>query len=242
MEARHRIFYMEVDEMKVTQKTILSRSLGILLILALVIAMIPAIPGEAASTKSKALAAYKKMLSQSTVTVVPKKVPRRWGSRTYNPAKAKNVFFSIAYIDNDSVPELILFDQATDYYGIWTYRNGKIVNLEYLINYQEPGYYNRIYGYYLKKGIFLTYHVFPDDGHDMSYYKISNGKAKEVLCRLKDKGDKSERYYCTRSNGTYKQLAKRTFYNKLKSYIGSTKFRRLCVHRNTASNRKKFVK
>ncbi len=239
---RHIIYYKEGNEMKPTQKHILSRILGHLLILALIIALIPAMPSEAASKKSKAIAAYKKMLSKSTVTVVPKTVPRRRGSKTYKPANAKNVCFTLAYINNDSVPELILVDLARDYYGIWTYKNGKVVNLKFVINFQEPGYHNTAVGFYRKKGIITEYYVNPRGGYNRTFYKISNGKAKELFSTGKDTKNAPVENYIAKSDGTYKKISKKAFNKKLKAYVGKTKFTQYYFRRNTASNRKKYLK
>ena len=128
----------------------IKRILGYLLILAMVIAMVPAMPSEAATAKSKAIAAYKKMLSKSTVTVIPKKVRCGRFTRTRQPAKSKNVRFTIAYIDKDSVPELILLDSETEFCGIWTFRNGKVENVD-IINAAYKfleGYSINVTGYY----------------------------------------------------------------------------------------------
>lgn len=232
---------MEVIEMK-TQGRI-KRILGHLLILAMVIAMVPAMPGEAASKKSKAISAYKKMLSKNTVTVIPKKI--RFGRflRTREPAKSKNVMFAIAYIDNDSVPELILLDSATEFCGIWTFRNGKVENVDIIqAAYDIPkGYGTKVTGYYKRKGIFQEVSVFPG-GYNKSFSKISNGTAEEVLFAVKDRGDTAEQYYYNGSDGASKKISKGKFNKKLKSYIGSTKLTKTVMRKNTESNRKKYLK
>ena len=236
------VFIIRRREMKPIQKNIPSRILGYLLILALIIVMIPAMPGEAATKKSKAIAAYKKMLSQSTVTVVPRTVRRRRGTKTYKPANAKNVCFTLACIDNDSIPELILVDLARDYYGIWTYRNGKVVNLKYVINFQEPGYYNKALGFYQKKGILTEYSAYPRGGYSRDYYRISNGKAIELFSICKDNKYSPVQYFIANSDGTYKNISRWAFNKKLKAYVGKTKFAQYYFFRNTASNRKKYLK
>ena len=200
--------------MKSTQKKAFSRILGLLLMITLVIAIIPAIPGEAASKKSKAIAAYKKILSQSTVAVVPKKVRSRRRIRTYAPAKAKNVRFSVAYIDNDSIPELILVDSSKGFFGIWTFKNGKMMNLDFFL-------YDNPVGFYKKKGVFKTSHK---SGND--FYKITNGKSKEILFISKDKGKSSKQYYSYNSKGRSKKISKSKF-NKKKSFFGNYLFRNI---------------
>ena len=113
---------------KVKTKNKILRALQLLLILTLVFTAIPAMPGEAASTKSKALSAYKKKLSASKVTVLPagKKVMNRNDDYvTYRYSKRAKVKFAIAYINNENVPEQILV--AKNYgYGVWAYKGGKV--------------------------------------------------------------------------------------------------------------------
>lgn len=218
-----------VSIMKSTQKKAFSRILGLLLMITLVIAIIPAIPGEAASKKSKAIAAYKKILSQSTVAVVPKKVRSRRRIRTYAPAKAKNVRYSVAYIDNDSIPELILVDSSKGFFGIWTFKNGKMMNLDFFL-------YDNPVGFYKKKGVFKTSHK---SGND--FYIITNGKSKEILFISKDKGKSSKQYYSYIPKEGSKKISKSKFNKKLRGYVSSTKLTRFKMHKNTKSNRKKYL-
>lgn len=224
-----------------TQKAAgISRILYNLLILALVIVMIPAMPGEAASRKSKALAAYKKMLSRSTVTVVPEKIRYRRRTCTYAPANAKNVMFTTAYIDNDDIPELILWDLVTDNWGIWTYRNGKVAHLYHEFNFGDHGYYSMIAGFYRKKGIFRTISIYPG-GYDEDFCKIVNGKVKDVLSISNDGKEFLEDYYCMKDKA-YTKISKGKFNKMLRTYVGSTKMSRLVMHTNTARNRSKNLK
>lgn len=62
-------------------------------------AFLPSQSAEAVSTKKKALKAYSKMLSKKTI--------KRTGHTTM---KTKDCKFAIAYIDNNSVPELIVLN------------------------------------------------------------------------------------------------------------------------------------
>ena len=215
--------------MKSTQKKTFSRILGLLLMITLVIAIIPAIPGEAASKKSKAIAAYNKTLSQRTVAVIPEKVRSRRRIRRYTPAKAQNVKFSVAYIDNDSIPELILDDPSKEYFGTWTFKNGKMKNLG-IFFFDNPA------GYYKKKGVFKVSHKYGND-----FYKITNGKSVLILSISKDKGKSSKQYYSYNSKGRSKKISKSQFNKKLRGYVGSTKLTRIIMHKNTKSNRKKYL-
>ena len=151
---------------KVKTKNKILRALQLLLILTLVFTAIPAMPGEAASTKSKALSAYKKKLSASKVTVLPpgKKVTvNYYDTVTYRYSKSAAVKFAIAYIDNDNIPELILQDNRYCY-GVWTYKSGKVRCVHWGDSLTDP------YGYYKKKGIF----------------EENSARTRPALCRVHD--------------------------------------------------------
>lgn len=224
--------------METNRKNGLWRILHFMLILALVAAMIPAVPGEAASTKSKALAAYKKKLSRSTVTVLPKGkkvIDLDDNYVTYKSSKKSNVKFALAYIDNNNVPELILQDDHYGY-GVWAYRHGKVTCVHWEDSYGAP------YGYYRKKGIYEDIVYSEGTPFTKSFYKYKSGKmtlklSKFVYCE----GEPDAEYY-TGSMLYGKEVSKSTFRKKLKSYVSSTKVTKFKMHKNTSKNRKKYLK
>ena len=100
-----------------------------------IVLIVPALNVSAVTQRQKAMAAYKKYLSQSKVYVMPKGTTYQdLGKKkdfTYNGTPGAQAKFCIANIDNDSIPELIVRTVDGHYGSVLTYRNGKIVRLEY---------------------------------------------------------------------------------------------------------------
>ena len=216
----------------------LNRVLKLLLILALVITMIPAVPGEAASTKSRALKAYRKKLSHSTVTVLPKGkrvINRNDNYVTYKSSKKKNVKFALAYIDNNNVPELILEDLNYGY-GVWAYKNGKVTCIHWGDTYDEP------YGYYRKKGIYEDRAWTTGSPFYKRFFQYKNGRLTKKLSKFVfEIGEPEAEYYiCTKPY--YTKVSKSAFRKKLKSYVGNTKVTKFKLKKNNSSNRRKYLK
>ena len=225
------------DVMQTNTKKHITAFLHYLLILAIVIAMIPAVPGEAASQKSKALSAYKKMLNKSTVTVLPKgKKVTDWNNYKavkYQGTKAKYVKFCIAYIDSDSVPELILADTNQLYYGLWTYKSGKVKCLYYDDNGAPVGYYK-------KKWIFRGESYSEGSIYYMEWFKISGVKVKSVITVVQNEVDEWGEF--TEYYVGDKEVSRSTYKKKLKSYTGGKAMTKLVMRTDTSANRKKYLK
>ena len=102
---------------------------GLLLIMSIVM-LAPAVRGLAATPKQEALKAYSRWLSNANVQVMPKNediyLLDGWTKYT-RPTPASKTLFAIAYINNDSIPELIVCNDNKEFYSVLTYRNGKIV-------------------------------------------------------------------------------------------------------------------
>lgn len=196
----------------------------LLLFLMLVFAALP-LNAQAASQKTKALKAYTKMMSKSTM---------RWGTDTYyTKVPTKNCEFAIAYIDKDSVPELIVrnyrdITHIAGYGVVYTYRNGK-VQVVSNIDIDDKFYY------YKKKGVFVTTYIL--GGTAEGYWTLSKGKA---VCRL------SKQYRMIDKKYTYfaasKKISKAKFNAALKKLVGSQKKTAVKFYKNTAAARKKYLK
>ena len=220
------------EEMKMLQK--IKRCL----LLALTIVMlVPAVSGFAVTPKQAALNAYSRWLSGSKVQVMPK------GYRDYNdgelfaPVSASNTQFAIAYINNDSIPELIVRTVDGHYGSVLTYRNGKIVRLEY-----TDEVIGMVYGYYSKTGMYLNRRKWPDSISKDSYKLMGAAGVKERFEIYTWKSGAKEMFYYDR-NGKSVTLRNHTeFRNKLLTF---TKGKALTVYkfyRNTAANRKNILK
>lgn len=226
--------------MKSTGKNKIVRALELLLILMLVFTAIPAMPGEAASTKSKAMSAYKKKLSSSKLTVLPagrKVMNRNDRYVTYRYSKRANVKFAIAYINNDNVPELILEDKTYGY-GVWAYQGGKVKCVHWGDTYNSP------YGYYRKKGIYEDIAWSEGSPFTKCFYKFKNGKMTEKLQKFVIQEGEAEAYYFQVSSSSRypKEISKAVFKKKLKSYVGSTHVTKISLKSNTSANRKKYLR
>lgn len=206
--------------------------LPLLLLCMTVILMIP-VETQAASTKAKALKAYRKLLTQSRI---------KWNDYgTY--VNSKDCFFAIAYVDNNSVPELILecytTSHAEGYGALYTYRNGK-AQLVTGLSLNGP------FRYYKKKGIFIDNYT--GSGVGQNYYtKLYKGKAYTKLGKAEEvqywNNNKVSYTYtdCT-DLSNYKQISKSTFKKRLKKLVGSSKVRTVSMKTNTKANRSRYLK
>ena len=81
---------------------------------------------QAASQKTKAMKAYASFLSKNRYL--------KWTDQpNMRTGRAKNCYFAVAYIDNNDVPELVLYTPDSYHmagYGVmYTYRNGRVVRV-----------------------------------------------------------------------------------------------------------------
>ena len=145
---------------KLNTMTWLHRWIAGALIIVLMTLMIPTMPAEA-SARSTAISKYRILLNKSRISVLPQgKMVRTCYDETarYWSSKASNVKFSLAYVDGDDVPELILNDYYYGY-GVWSYKNGSFRCLHW------SDAYDQIIGYYYKKGVLRE-----NTNHGTSYF------------------------------------------------------------------------
>lgn len=194
------------------------------------VALIP-LKAEAASQKTKALKAYNKMLSKKTI---------RWGTDSNFPlVSTKNCQFTIAYIDNDSIPELIVYNakdipHVIGYGMVYTYKSGKVKAVKN-INIDSKFYY------YSKKGVFVTSYC--QGGVTYTYFKLSKGKAAEKLQQGKAVYPPNASYqYYKISKDKRSQISKKSFTKALNNMVGKKKKTTAKFYKNTSGNRKKYLK
>lgn len=174
----------------------------------------------------KALKAYKSMLSKETM---------RWGTDDYYTAvPTKNCDFAVAYIDNDFIPELIVYNglditHAAGHGVLYTYKNGKVRVVENI-------HLDGSFSYYEKKSVFVGDYVM--GGITYHYYKMKNGKATRVL-RMGEENFRGMFYY---DDVREQEMSKKEFDNALKKLVGSSKKKNLILRENTADARKKYLK
>ncbi|MCD8018265.1 MAG: hypothetical protein LUF92_01380 [Clostridiales bacterium] len=185
--------------------------------------------------KKKALKAYKKFLSQDTI---------KW-NKTSTKVKLSKCEFLLVYLDNNSVPELIVSSGSNNLASaggevLYTYKNGKVK----YVDYAKYGFY-----YYKKKGVYYKYY----DGGQFYYYTFSKGKSKYVLNVINESvnsrdwegdGKRTYAYYkiTNSSTGAGKYILESEYKAYFKKLVGSKKAKEPKLHKNTAKNRKKYIK
>lgn len=192
----------------------------------LVFFLIPHSQSYAKTTELQALDAYKALLSGKSV---------KWGD-TNSKIPLEKCSFALAYIDNNTVPELILqnignTDHAVGYGSLYTYKNNKVVCLGSLSM-------NDTLYYYKKKGIYVDNYTGMGFSSDF-YNKLSGTKISTKLIKSKNYlADNS--IACSYSTGS-EEITKVQFKRKLKKLVGLKKKTVLRFYQNTASNRSKYL-
>lgn len=211
-------------------------------ILSLMMAMmlLPTMGAQAASAKSKAMKAYKKMLSQQTID---------WsGDGSYMPS-LNNSKFGLAYINNDGIPELVVenpnTNSASGFGRLYTWKNGKVVEIARFRNMEHVDELTDTYpfAYYKKTGIFKYCNINFGNAYE-TFLKLTGTKTKNVNLyhfALASELWKIEHYSIDKSTGT-QVITRAQFNKKLKKLVGSQKATPLKFHKNTKKNRSKCLK
>lgn len=204
----------------------LKKIINIFLCGLMVFVMNPYSQSYAKTTKLRTLDAYKVLLSGKSV---------KWGD-TDSQIPLENCSFALAYIDNNSVPELILQNlgdtsHAIGYGLLYTYKNNKVVCLGELSM-------NDTFYYYKKKGIYIDNYTGMGVSSDF-YKKLSGIKTSTKLIMRKNYlADNS--VDCSYSTGS-NEITKAQFKKKLRKLVDSKKKTALRFCKNTSSNRSKYL-
>ena len=208
--------------------------LTILLCMLSVFLAVPSYQVQAASAKKKAMKAYSKMLSKKKI--------KRDSATVY---KGKNCYFAIAYIDNNNVPELIIYNtkdssHAQGWGALYTYRKGKVK----LVCPLTLDNRNRM-GYYKKTGWFMDNGTWQGYGGD-SIQKLKNGKVLSNLIYGRSTYDNGYKVvidgYSITQNGSYMTVDATTFNRSLSYNTKNRAFKKYKFYKNTKANRKKYLK
>lgn len=211
----------------------MKRRKGYLLCLVLLLLCLLPLPAQAASKKSKALKAYRNFLSGEKVA---------WdvGVSSYK-VSASQCYFALAYVDGDSVPELIIYNDSGEvphiagYGRMFTYRGGKLKSVASLD--MNKG---RQLTYYKKKGIFTDIYV--GSGIVRTAYKrLSGASVKTEILQFKSLMSKTKGY-TQYVDGTAKSITKKAFNSARKQLIKGAKKTNAAFYSNTAANRSKYLK
>ncbi len=220
-----------MERKKVMRK--MKKLAGLMILTALFVALLLPTDAQAASASKSALKAYNRLLQKKSYTIEREK---------YNMT---NGVFSVAYIDNDSIPELLVRidwrsgNNMLSRLALFTYKNGKVKLLDTRPLGLLGGYGNK-YGYYKKKGVFFTDFAHGDYG-GRSYYKISKGKAALKLSKGIEM-QASGKSKITYENAAQKKLTKAKFNQTLKKMVGSKKATWMKMYPNTAASRARQLK
>ena len=202
------------------------------ILLAVTIAvMVPVVSGFAATPKQEALNAYNRWLSGAKAQVMPKGFDELDGE-LYTPTPASQTRFAIAYINNDSIPELIVQTSDGVYQSILTYRNGKIVRIDsshYITGLTK--------GYYSKTGVFVNLSKY----FGYKYYIMGTSGITERLGILTSVTPKEYYYYA--KNGKSISLKNHTeLRNKLMTFTKGKALTPVKYYANNAANRKNVLR
>ena len=180
--------------------------------------VVPEIQGtvnvEAASRKTKknAMNAYKKMLLKNV----------KWSNGYY--ARSKELYFTCIDINKDGVKELILYYMDSPHaYGwnrIYTYTGGRVKSL---------GQFTSV-SICTNKKYFTDSYMNAGTGREYFYQLGKNGKKIKI----------AEYTYVDQVNG--KRVSYNACMKKVKALKRGAKYSSGNYHKNTAANRKKFIK
>ena len=98
-------------------------------------------------------------------------------------AQNKETKFCFVYLDDDKIPELLIFDGDYNAAGarIYWYKSGKIKSSEYAYGYM--GNFR-----YVEKGGYFYDESFGQGAIDETYYSFKNGKIKQLIELFNDGG------------------------------------------------------
>ena len=222
------------------------RKLRTCLLLALLVSMIvPAASGYAITARQKALNAYKKLLSRYIVDIYgygrgysdyngTGDVP----DRIYCPTASSKVQFATAYINDDTIPELIVRTKVSSRQYLWaiyTYKNGRVVKVTTGGDYTEI-----LLGYYQRTGLFKRKYT---KGFTWEYHnKINGTKAYPFASKLtyRSSGKSCHKYYIF-VDGVRRDKSYSAYCSAFKKAISGKPFKRFNYHQNSAANRKKYL-
>lgn len=218
-------------------KNSIRRVRSLLLIMLCMILIVPGVSmhANAVTQKQRALAAYKRWLSTSKVCVIKKGSVYdggEYGGPGYQGTRASQVKFGLAYIDNDDIPELVVYTRQGGYkglYGILTYKRGRVYR--YFSSYGEEA----LSGYYKKTGIFAdrTYPRGEWIGYQVMYHKVTDNQDKYYLWKTYNPNlGKPWTFY-----NYSRKLTKNAFVTKLRIVTKNQQLLKVKFYNNTAANR-----
>lgn len=218
----------------------------LLLAVLMIFMLFPRTDASALTAKQKALKAYTAFLARSTVPVVSsgKTCYSEWHPYTYKGSRASEVYFGLAYIDNDSIPELVLktlnpyvSNKRPRITAVFTYYNGRVKRVKEITN-----NYGYVEGYFYKAGAYKWIQL--DEGGDRETYisPLRNGTTTRKLRRDDNTYGLYPTVYYKYVSGNTQRISRSSFVKLYKSMTKSKSLTRIKYHQNTAANRKNYLK
>ncbi len=175
-------------------------------VLAFGICFIMATPAQA-STAGRARKAYKAFLA----------------------GESQNAEFSLIYLDNNKVPELVYFPYAGTYQYVYKFKNGQMKQVAEI----ESMYALRCYK---KQGDLTTYYYHHAGVESETYYRYYKGKMTKKW-EAENPSTSWARYY----NADWNTITKAKYKRGLKKFTGTARKKSVKMRYNTAANRKKYI-
>lgn len=220
------------------KKAVKKLKLGLLIVLSICM-LVPPQAGIAASKKQNALKAYEKWLTKSTVYIIPKG-KKYWNTDSnseycepYKGIKSSRVKFAIIYLDNDNIPEMVVYDRK-NCWALFTYRGGKVVRLDYDAVGHVAIQYHRKVGVYKKDQVFLPMYEIEVVAKKSGKYKTIFEKTYNSLTNV------NPLHYFNRIKN--KELTAKQYTAGVKKLTKGVKQTKIVYRANTKQNRKKYLK
>lgn len=187
---------------------------------------------QAASTRTKAMNAYRKFLKKGKFTAS--------NGRTYNIYG-----FTVIDINKDRVPELIIESADTKSISVFTYKKGKVKILSDWIGQVWTQYKGKDYIEYnsSQKALVIRTH----GGTGLSGYDLISYKKGKLYTKLSIdmssywmNGKVISRYSYSKQNGNSRNYSYKIYKKLRKQYFSGKKVRKYYFARNTAAKRNKL--
>ncbi len=192
------------------------------ILLLLTVVMVLSFSGTtfAASLQQKAIKAYKKVLSSKTIVV---KLPRK--KKKFSTSK---LYAALVYVDNNSVPELLINSDPSSTHGLTAilgYKKGKVTALYARLS-------DFVFSkYYRKMGVLIS--ESRNDGKDFYAYQFINRALIEIA-----QHSRIQKY--TDNNGI--MISRSKYLSILNGYTQDTDATMITYWANTRANRSKYLR
>lgn len=196
-------------------RTLLKRTLMI----ALIITLILTVPTLAASKKKKAMKAYRKYLSKSSITV------KSNGKKT----RVKPKRFAVVKLDGDTVPELIMSSYSRLFF--FRYKKGRVRQIG------NTGVFTSGSDYYPGRQLIKNLSFGGVGVSSEDYIQINVKKQKIAYCCTATSGMNFKDYHILG-----RQVSHSSYSSYVKKLVGSVREKEIRFIQNTKTNRRRYLK